>query len=317
MGYRLAGMPVDTPMIDRDVPRHASASLPRSTGSIRHRPSGTAVRTSKISCSRSRRSSDATDPCRSSHRHGDCGDNRCHEADDTRIRDAGHGSGIRASIAAQSGRHRSDRIAPAMRDCRHGSRLVPVGMAGRPYRAARLDHACWDHLHIDIDLRRDARAMSGISSCALSWDSASAGCFRSPMRSWRKTIPARHRGWLMVLVGGDVAAAYVSRAGSPRRSCPSSAGASSGCSARRPALLLILLNRWIPESPRFCSPTAVTAEARAVMERYGAACGRAPRELRPSRRQQPLGRTVAVAAVEPDHSRRLARIGIRTGAVRV
>src|SRR6266508_641582 len=52
-----------------------------------------------------------------------------------------------------------------------------------------------------------------------------------------ETIPARHRSWLMGLPTG---------------------------------LLLILLNRWIPESPRFLLATGRTAEAEAVMARFGA-----------------------------------------------
>jgi putative MFS transporter len=44
-------------------------------------------------------------------------------------------------------------------------------------------------------------------------------------------------------------------------------------------LLLILLNRWIPESPRFLLANGREAEARAVMERYGAKIVEAPSEL--------------------------------------
>jgi len=87
-----------------------------------------------------------------------------------------------------------------------------------------------------------------------------------------ETIPARHRGWIVVLIGGDVAGAYIimswlaSTIGAPDRygwrilwlvGIPIS-------------LLLVLLNRWIPESPRFLLQHGRDAEARAVMERYGA-----------------------------------------------
>jgi len=88
-----------------------------------------------------------------------------------------------------------------------------------------------------------------------------------------ETIPARHRGWLMVLIGGDVAGAYIitswlaSTIGAPDRfgwrmlwliSLPT-------------GLILILLNHWIPESPRFLLQHGRDEEARAVMQRYGAA----------------------------------------------
>jgi MFS transporter, putative metabolite:H+ symporter len=87
-----------------------------------------------------------------------------------------------------------------------------------------------------------------------------------------ETIPARHRGWIVVLIGGDVAGAYIimswlaSTIGAPDRygwrmlwliGIPIS-------------LVLVLLNRWIPESPRFLLQHGRDAEATAVMQRYGA-----------------------------------------------
>jgi putative MFS transporter len=87
-----------------------------------------------------------------------------------------------------------------------------------------------------------------------------------------ETIPARHRGWIIVLIGGDVAGAYIvmswlaSTIGAPDRygwrilwlvGIPIS-------------VILVLLNRWIPESPRFLLQHGREAEARAVMKRYGA-----------------------------------------------
>jgi len=87
-----------------------------------------------------------------------------------------------------------------------------------------------------------------------------------------ETIPARHRGWIIVLIGGDVAGAYIimswlaSTIGAPDRfgwrilwlvGIPIS-------------VILVLLNRWIPESPRFLLQHGRDAEARAIMTRYGA-----------------------------------------------
>jgi putative MFS transporter len=87
-----------------------------------------------------------------------------------------------------------------------------------------------------------------------------------------ETIPARHRGWLMVLIGGDVAGAYIIVSW-----LASTIGASDRFGWRilwllglPTGVLLILLNRWIPESPRYLLSHGRDAEAREVMERYGA-----------------------------------------------
>src|SRR6266545_705722 len=87
-----------------------------------------------------------------------------------------------------------------------------------------------------------------------------------------ETIPARHRGWLMVLIGGDVAGAYILTSW-----LASSVGAANHFGWRilwllglPTGVLLIVLNRWIPESPRFLLQHGRDQEAREVMHRYGA-----------------------------------------------
>jgi putative MFS transporter len=87
-----------------------------------------------------------------------------------------------------------------------------------------------------------------------------------------ETIPKRHRGWAMVLIGSDIAGAYIivswlsSSWASPERfgwRFLWLVGLPSG-------LFLLALNRWIPESPRFLILRGRNDEARAVMDRYGA-----------------------------------------------
>jgi putative MFS transporter len=88
-----------------------------------------------------------------------------------------------------------------------------------------------------------------------------------------ETIPARHRGWLMVLIGGDVAGAYIITSWlAATIAAPDAFGWRMLWLIGLPTgVLLILLNRWIPESPRFLLQHGRDEEARAVMERYGAA----------------------------------------------
>ena len=86
-----------------------------------------------------------------------------------------------------------------------------------------------------------------------------------------ETIPARHRGWLLVLIGGDVAGAYIATSWLAAVLVPSLSWRILWLIGFPTGLLLILLNRWIPESPRFLLARGRTAEATAIMQRYGAA----------------------------------------------
>jgi thioredoxin reductase/MFS family permease len=85
-----------------------------------------------------------------------------------------------------------------------------------------------------------------------------------------ETIPARHRSWLMVLIGGDVAGAYVVTSLLASALEPRFGWRILWLIGLPTGVLLILLNRWIPESPRFLLAAGRTAEAEAVMARFGA-----------------------------------------------
>jgi putative MFS transporter len=86
-----------------------------------------------------------------------------------------------------------------------------------------------------------------------------------------ETIPARHRGWLMVLIGGDVAGAYILTSWLSSSLVPHYTWRILWLIGLPTGLLLIVLNRWIPESPRFLLAQGREDEAAAVMNRYGAA----------------------------------------------
>ena len=86
-----------------------------------------------------------------------------------------------------------------------------------------------------------------------------------------ETVPARHRGWLMVLIGADIAGAYILTSWMAAELMPVYSWRIMWLIGLPTGVLFILLNRWIPESPRFLLANGREAEARAVMARYGAA----------------------------------------------
>lgn len=91
-----------------------------------------------------------------------------------------------------------------------------------------------------------------------------------------ETIPARHRGWLMVLIGGDVAGAYLITSWLSSELQPEYGWRVLWLLGLPTGLLLLMLNRFIPESPRFLLATGRADEAAAVMRRYGARVVAAP-----------------------------------------
>ena len=85
-----------------------------------------------------------------------------------------------------------------------------------------------------------------------------------------ETIPARHRSWLMILIGADIAGAYILTSWLAVALVPTYSWRILWLIGLPTGLLLILLNRWIPESPRFLLANSRDDEARAVMQRFGA-----------------------------------------------
>ncbi len=85
-----------------------------------------------------------------------------------------------------------------------------------------------------------------------------------------ETIPARHRSWLMILIGADIAGAYVLTSWLSAALVPTYSWRILWLIGLPTGLVFILLNRWIPESPRYLLANGRDDEARSVMQRYGA-----------------------------------------------
>ena len=85
-----------------------------------------------------------------------------------------------------------------------------------------------------------------------------------------ETIPARHRGWLIVLIGGDIAGAYIITSWLAASLTPTYSWRILWLLGLPTGLILLLLNRWIPESPRYLLATGHRDAAETIMRRYGA-----------------------------------------------
>jgi MFS transporter, putative metabolite:H+ symporter len=85
-----------------------------------------------------------------------------------------------------------------------------------------------------------------------------------------ETIPARHRGWLMVAIGGEITGTYALVSWLSGELIPHFSWRIMWLIGLPTGLLLIVLSRWIPESPRFLLARGRTEEARQIMDRYGA-----------------------------------------------
>lgn len=86
-----------------------------------------------------------------------------------------------------------------------------------------------------------------------------------------ESIPAKHRGWMMVLIGGDIAGAYIITSALASWLVPHYSWRILWLIGFPTGFLLIFLNRWIPESPRYLINSGRLKEAQQVMKRFGAA----------------------------------------------
>lgn len=85
-------------------------------------------------------------------------------------------------------------------------------------------------------------------------------------------IPTAHRGWLLVALGGiGTSAGYLLAAGAATLLEPLFSWRILWLLGLPTGALILLLNRWIPESPRFLSNAGLENEARAVLMNFSGA----------------------------------------------
>lgn len=92
-----------------------------------------------------------------------------------------------------------------------------------------------------------------------------------------ETIPASHRGWLLVALGGiGTSAGYLVAAGAAAVLEPLFSWRSLWLLGLPTGALIIFLDRFIPESPRFLANAGLTNQARAVLARFSGVIDQAP-----------------------------------------
>ncbi|VTU29349.1 MFS transporter [Variovorax sp. PBL-E5] len=84
-----------------------------------------------------------------------------------------------------------------------------------------------------------------------------------------ETVPAAHRGWMLVALGGvGTSAGYLLAAWSAALLVPEFSWRALWLLGLPTGLLIVFLGRYIPESPRFLSNAGLANEARAVLARF-------------------------------------------------
>jgi putative MFS transporter len=148
-----------------------------------------------------------------------------------------------------------------------------------------LGSVLWGRL-ADVFGRRSAILLSallfmGTAICgampAFSWNllmcfmmgAAAGGMLPIAFTLMAETIPAAHRGWLLVMLGGiGTSAGYLLASGAATVFEPIFSWRALWLLNLPTGFVIIFLNRYIPESPRFLANVGLNDEARAVLARF-------------------------------------------------
>ena len=85
-----------------------------------------------------------------------------------------------------------------------------------------------------------------------------------------EVIPARHRSWIMALIGANIVLGYIVTSWATAALVPIYSWRILWLIGFPTGILFVMLQRWIPESPRFLAAQGRTDEAEQVMAKYGA-----------------------------------------------
>ncbi|MFB7493320.1 MFS transporter [Streptomyces sp. NPDC056161] len=108
-----------------------------------------------------------------------------------------------------------------------------------------------------------------LAMCAL-MGMAAGGMLPTVYSLMSESVPARRRGWIVVAQSGfSAAAGYLVASGCSTLLVPHYSWRVLWLLGLPTGLLLVVLRRWIPESPRFLIETGQQEEAARVMARYG------------------------------------------------
>jgi putative MFS transporter len=135
-----------------------------------------------------------------------------------------------------------------------------------------------------------------------------------------ETIPRAHRGWLLVMLGGvGTSAGYLLAAGAAAWLEPIFSWRVLWLLGLPTGMLIVFLNRFIPESPRFLSNAGLENEARAVLARFSPVVRTDTREepetLREAGPQEALGTWRSLRASHARITMGLVMAGIAWGLV--
>jgi len=98
-----------------------------------------------------------------------------------------------------------------------------------------------------------------------------------------ETVPAAHRGWLLVALGGiGTSAGYLAAAGAATLLEPSFSWRALWLLNLPTGAVILLLNHWIPESPRFLSSVGLENQARSVLAKFTGGAGGANDAIEPA-----------------------------------